>query len=353
MKVAFIFADSEEEYNCSHWRSYLPSTFLRRFEKWDTSMHFIRSINEPETLRELEKADIIFVERVLSSTIFARLDIIRANTGAKIIFDMDDAYKMMEPGSEPYNFWINGLMPEHNGKRVKMDFPPIEQIGWYSKNVDAISSPSKLILDDWKDYNDKLIWLPNYADADLYEMIPFREDGKVVIGWGGGATHYTSWYASGLLTAFRRVYNRHRKDIKLALVTGDKQLAHKLKEFGPETSLSDRLLYPQEIQKFDIALAPVCGEYDRRRSWLKISEYSLSGIPWIGSDLDPYRDYNYPGSILVRNKPADWEEALETMIKNRIEYYNKVKNEGYDLWKKAFSIQENHKFLADQFRKVL
>lgn len=351
MKVVFMYADNEEEYNCTHWRSYLPSTFLQRFAKWDTVMHHIRSIESPETQESLDGADIVFVERLLSSSIFSRLDILRATTGAKIIFDMDDAYKFMEPGSPSYNFWINGIVP--SGKAgTKMSFPPIEQIGWYSKNVDAISSPSKLLLEDWKDFNDRLLWLPNFADADLYTIIPYREKDKVVIGWGGGATHYASWYASGLLTAFRRVYERHKKEIKLSLVTGDKQLAYKLKEFNPDVVRSDRLLYPQEISKFDIALAPVHGEYDRRRSWLKISEYSLSGIPWIGSDLDPYREYNYPGSVLVRNRPKDWEDALEEMIKNRVEYYSKVKNEGYALWKKAFSIQDNHEFLANQFKSV-
>lgn len=350
--VVFIYADSEKEYNCSHWRSYLPSSFLHRYAGWDTVMHSIKSLDDPKTQEDLHSANIVFVERILSSAIFVKLDIIRATTGAKIIFDMDDAYRFMEPGTESYNFWLNGLIPAKKGS-VRMPVPPIEQIGQLSKNVDAISSPSKLILEDWKDYNDNLLWLPNFADADLYDPIPFREDKKIVVGWGGGATHYTSWYASGLLTAFRRVYQRHSKDIQLTLVTGDQTLVHKLKDCNPSSTRSDRLLYPQEISKFDIALAPLCGEYDRRRSWLKIAEYSLSGIPWIASDIDPYRDYNYPGSILVRNKPADWEEALEEMIKSRQEYHTKVKDIGYSKWRQVFSIQENYEFLINQFRKEL
>jgi len=351
MKVLFLYADSEKEYNCTHWRSYLPSSFLTRFAGWETIMYPVKEIINLVDSDIINGTDILFVERLLSHDIFLCLDIIRAKTGAKIIFDMDDSYKNMEYGSQPYDFWINGIIQSNKGK-PRMHYPPIEQIGWYSKNVDAISSPSKLILEDWKEYNDNLLWLPNFADADLYTKIPYRDDDKVTIGWGGGATHYTSWYASGLITALRRIFTSFKGKVSLLLITGDKQLQNKLREFNPKLVHTDRLLYPKEIQNIDIALAPVCGEYDRRRSWLKISEYSLSAIPWVGSDLDPYREYNFPGSILVRNKPADWYDALAEMIENRLKYYSEAQEKGYPLWRKAFAIQENYEFLASQFSSV-
>jgi hypothetical protein len=351
MKVLFLYADSEKEYNCTHWRSYLPSSFLARFAGWETVMYPVKEIINLVDSDIINGTDILFVERLLSHDIFLCLDIIRAKTGAKIIFDMDDSYKNMEYGSQPYDFWINGIVNSNRGKS-RMKYPPIEQVSQYAKNVDAISSPSKLILEDWKDYNDNLLWLPNFADADLYSQIPYREDKKVVIGWGGGGTHYTSWYSSGLITALRRIYDIFKGRVSLLLITRDEQLKYKLKEFRPTCVETDRLLYPKEIQNIDIALAPVSGEYDRRRSWLKISEYSLSGIPWIGSDLDPYREYNFPGSIITRNKPADWYEAIAEMIENRTDYYTKVQKEGYPLWRKAFAIQENHEFLVHQFKSI-
>ena len=349
MKIVFLYADTETEYNCSHWRSYLPSTFLKRFCGFETSLWHVRELETEECKKDLSSANIILIERLLSNSIYVTLDKYRAN-GAKIVFDMDDAYKLMEPASPVYRFWVNGIYPD--GKH-RMTFPPIEQLEWYVKLVDKVSSPSKLILEDWRPYTDSLLWLPNFADADLYSRIPYREEGKVVIGWGGGSTHYTSWYDSGLITAMRRIYTAYKGKIKLALITKDKQLAHKLREFAPTIIESDRLKYPGEIQLLDIALAPLSGPYDRRRSWLKISEYSLSGIPWIATDYEPYRDYNYPGSILVeKNKAAGWEEAIANMIDNRYKYYQAAREEGYKMWKKAFAIQENHEFLKKQFENV-
>lgn len=348
MKIVFGYADTVKEYNCTHWRSYLPSSFLKRFCDIETSMIPLRELDTEESRKELNSADIIFVERLLSSTSFVLFDRQRAR-GAKIIFDMDDSYKHMEPAGESYKFWISGLIPKTN---QRMTFPPIEQLGWYTKLVDAVSSPSKLILQDWSTHANKTIWLPNFADADLYAKIPFREEGKITIGWGGGATHYTSWYDSGLITAYRRIHEKYKKKVELRLVTGDKQLAFKLKEFAPTVIKADRLNYPGEIQKFDIALAPLAGQYDRRRSWLKISEYSLSAIPWIATDYEPYHDYNYPGSILVKNKPKDWEEAIVEMIENRQRYYEDARDIGYYRWRKDFAIQENSEFLKNQFESV-
>lgn len=350
MRVLFLFADGEKEWNSSHWRSYLPSTYLNRFCKVETEILPISSLREPHSIPALEKADVIYIERVMSIQIFSILEQWRAR-GKKVVFDMDDSYKNIPTTAASYNFWVNGEMEKKGYKPLKMEYPPIEQIDWFVKLMDAISSPSKLILEDWKDYNDSRLWIPNYVDADLYEQIPERE-GLITIGWGGGASHYGSWYDSGLMTALRRVYTKYKSKVQILLITKDESLTRKMIDVKPKVVKADRLTYPGEMFNLDIALAPLAGQYDRRRSWLKIAEYAASAIPWIASNYDPYQDYCYPGSILVNNKPAEWENALSEMIENYPKYRQLAK-ESYARWMKDFSIQENHQFLKGQFESVL
>lgn len=352
MNVVFVYADSKEEWNCSNWRSDLPSQYLKKYCGWETSLVAVSDISVPKNARILEKANIIFVERLLTEAIFQKLNPYLMG-GAKMIFDMDDSYENMPPSSLSYQFWISGLRPDPNSKKlIRVDYPPIEQIKWFSKLADAISSPSKLILDDWKDYNDRMLWLPNYLDVERYDRIPFREN-KITIGWGGGASHYPSFYDSGLMAALKRILYNNKDKVELCLITGDQTLTHKLKELHPNVLKSDSQKFPKDVQKIDIALAPLSGAYDRRRSWLKIAEYAVCGIPFIASNYDPYRDYNYPGSLLIeKEKPAIWEYAIQTMIDDHQFYYDKAQ-ESCDQWRKDFTIQENWQFLQSQFESVM
>lgn len=353
MKIVFLYADKPEEWNCSHWRSYLPSTFLKRFSNIDTEMIPLSNISDPISIPVIENADIIFVERLMSNIIFSFLEKWRVK-GKKVIFDMDDSYKNIPIGSGAYDYWVNGSMIKSStNKIITMPYSPIEQLDWYTKLVDAISSPSKLILEDWKNFNEKLIWIPNFVDAELYQRIPkVKPDGKIVIGWGGGATHYLSWYDSGLITALRRIYPKYKKRIQILLITKDAPLAYKLAEFSPTIVRADRLTYPGEMLKLNLALAPVAGQYDRRRSWLKIAEYSACGIPWLASKLDPYNEYEFSGTRLVENKPAAWEEAISRAIEEYDQRFDEMQN-SYQRFMDIFAIQNNHEFLANQFKKVL
>lgn len=352
MKITFLYADKPEEWNCSHWRSYLPSSFLRRFENIETEMIPLGDLTEPISIPVLENTDIIVVERLMSNIIFSYLDKWRTR-GKKVVFDMDDSYKNLPTGAGAYDYWINGFSVD---KKYQMQYPPIEQLDWYTKLVDAVSSPSKLILQDWEKFNETRLWIPNYVDKELYQQIPDKDpDKKLVIGWGGGASHYLSFYDSGFLTALRRIWNdpKYKGKLKFVLITKDEQLAWKMREFRVERIPADRLTYPQELLRLNMAVAPLAGQYDRRRSWLKIAEYTACAIPWVATDSDPYHEHAIPGSsILTENRPALWEGALREMIDN-YPLYQKAMKKDYEKYMKMFSIQENHKFLGDQYKKLL
>jgi len=63
----------------------------------------------------------------------------------------------------------------------------------------------------------------------------------------------------------------------------------------------------------DIGIAPLAGEYDRRRSWVKATEFGLLGLPLVASNLEPYWG---TGALLVRNEPDDWYDLLKDLVAN-------------------------------------
>ena len=74
-------------------------------------------------------------------------------------------------------------------------------------------------------------------------------------------------------------------------------------------------LWPRTVSMFDIGVAPLFGIYDQRRSWIKGIEYALGGVPWIGTEGEPYRDLlDWPVGVQGPETPDFWEEALEDML---------------------------------------
>jgi glycosyltransferase involved in cell wall biosynthesis len=72
------------------------------------------------------------------------------------------------------------------------------------------------------------------------------------------------------------------------------------------------------VRTFDIGVAPLHGPYDQRRSWIKGLEYLLAGVPWVGTQGEPYRDLAGLG-ILIPNSPESWAYAVGQLIKD-LEY---------------------------------
>jgi glycosyltransferase involved in cell wall biosynthesis len=117
---------------------------------------------------------------------------------------------------------------------------------------------------------------------------------------------------------------RQRDNVRI-LIGGLRQLYDTInlpegkKAFVPFVPFED---YPGLINNFDIGLAPLCGSYDSRRSWLKPLEYMTMKIPWIGSDNIAYRELLEYG-CLVKNEPLEWERAITHTI-DRIDTFRKM-----------------------------
>ena len=353
MNILFIESDQAAEYNCSNWRCVVPMRALRRAGHKSNSLR-LEEWNQgtARANKFSQEADLIFVQRNLFNE---TLDTVFywAAKGKKLIADVDDSYKDMteDTGSPSFKFWKKGLMDGNDGKEYRVSPTPLDMLKYGVKLCKGLSSPSKLICKDWEGIT-KTYWFPNYLDLSLYYRKEiYHVPGTVNLGWGGSMTHLVSWEKSGAAAAVSQIINE-KPNVNIVLL-GDPRCERFFK-VKPKNRLTQGWL-PQPtfaggLSAFDIGLIPLYGEYDRRRSWIKTAEFSVMGIPWIGTDAEPTQDINT--GLRVKNTPEDWYNALKFYIEN-IEVMQDVASKNMEAAKEQFDIDRHVGTLVELFARII
>jgi glycosyltransferase involved in cell wall biosynthesis len=322
VKVLFVESDEVQEYNCSMWRCVVPSRGLLKAGVQSVVMH-LRDwvLRGPEATELTEAADIIFVQRNTFGSVLETLLYWR-DKGKLLVVDIDDAYEYMteNTGSPSYEFWINNRVEAEQGKYQQIHPKPLEQLKWGIEICGNFSSPSKLLCEDWKDHA-RTYWFPNYIDGSIYKRREvYRPIDKIYIAWGGSATHLVSWTGSGLSAACKQIMTEF-PNVDL-LLFGDPRV-QKFVDMSPGRKSALGWIpgaqFATKMCMADIGVVPLFGEYDRRRSWIKSLEYTILGVPWIGSAAEPNQDIIVSSGVLTKNTAADWYEALKYYIVNLAE----------------------------------
>lgn len=326
MNILFIYADNEREWNTSQWRCVNPANAINAYDSPDEAKTiFYQSLFRDQSVADLVRwADLVVFERLVIGIQIERIIDMQA-IGKIIVADLDDGYHYMPQSVGPYRFWHEGyVMVERDGKQeeVKLTVPPVEQLVWGVKFCNALTSPSKLILDDWKKYNKNIYLMPNYIPTEMY--LPSKRgartqeerDGRFIIGWGGSWSHLESWKESAIIPAIRTILNKHQHVI-LRIAGGDARVIEAINMPGRVfstgwTSLKD---WSGVLAEYDLGLIPLYGKYDDRRSWIKTLEYTLMGIPWIGTKMTPTEELKNYGTR-IKNTESAWINAIEDAIVN-------------------------------------
>jgi len=342
MNILMIDADKPHEHNCAQWRVYVPYRALRAAGVPVRVIDDRSWVNRtPEAVKLTEWADIVFFMRnMFFAEPLATAAYWRAK-GKPIVVDLDDGYAQMteSTGSPSWNFWQNGLMKDANGKDMRIYPIPLIWLQWGIKLVGAVSSPSLVIVDDWKAWAHSY-WIPNYYDPALYlRHDNYKEPGSLYLGWGGSATHLASWFEGDGLGGGMAIKRLMKENPKLMLAIGGDPRVHKgLTErtaegkkwnIPPARKLAlgwkPHAMWSDSLSIFDIGIIPLSGEYDRRRSFIKTLEFTLMSIPWVGTNTDPNWIIKSSSGILVENDENHWYLALTEMIKNYPDYLAEAK----------------------------
>lgn len=395
MHIVYLYADSEMEWNCSHWRCHLLSNAINAAHEANpkafpatASMYLLQSalqLDHPRVQSQLGVADIIVFQRnVIVEEVWNAMDYWRA-LGKTVVVDLDDHYPNIPASNPAFNYWIANVLA--------MDPNPVARLTEGLKRADALISPSNVILNDWKDVVPGY-WWPNYPSLKDYEAIKPKRGGpdmvfdydvsdpkkpkligkpredsenKIFIGWGGSISHVDSFVYSGVVEGLRMVLEE-LPNVYFKFCGHEARLNYLFDKLPKDKMVRQIGVlprdWPQVVSSFDIGLAPLdlreaddntgggntSFSYDERRSWLKLVEYISAGVPFVATDAAPYRPLKRFGK-LVANTPQAWYEALKTVAQGLTWFREDADKTRAEALKK-YTIENNARGLVDLYEKI-
>ena len=356
MIVTYVYADTKEEWNCAEWRCSVPARAINRTGTHKAYMIDIESfVKRSDAIDQIcAESDIIVIQRNLFGPVLATIQHWKAYEKT-VIVDFDDAYDLMPAAVKNYEFWIEGVQKRRGlDNRVvaqKIDPPPLTQFKWGLRLVDAATTPSTRLAEDWRSFT-SIYNVPNYIELDRYIDVKPEAHDWITIGWGGSLTHLQSFKDSGVLSALRRVCLQ-RPNVRVMICSDIRiyealNIPEEQKTFNPWVAAVD---WPSQLAQFDIGIAPLAGAYDQRRSWVKALEYLVMRIPWVASDGPPYHQMRSYG-WLVNNTPNAWERILLDMVDHIDDYKAEAAGEPY-LYGIGQGIDENIEKVLSTYSTII
>jgi hypothetical protein len=348
MNILHIVSDGQSEYNSAKWRSDIPGDALRAAGHNTYFLGIKHWLKDTDIGRYVAaKSDVIVIQRVMVNESLAQAKKWREK-GKIVILDWDDHYHSVEKTNPAYDFWRDGNVQVSAGYvsyKTKIGYDPLKK---FEEGIDICSAgtvPSTVMVNDYSHYGN-VFYLPNYINPEPYQAIKrHNHNGEIWIGWGGSLGHLESFEGSGIAEALRLVLQEH-KNVRFLLI-GDKRIAESIMLpagkviFRPYVAYQD---WPEMLAQFDIAIAPLYGAFDKRRSFLKAVESSVSRIPLIATGDKKYPVYQEffgsPAHIYIpseEEKPDKehrirlWRNSINAVIANIDHYREKAAGESYEL----------------------
>jgi hypothetical protein len=355
VNILFVEADESHELSTSVWLARIPSAALNRTGKVQSRvMHRNQFLRDPVD----SGWDIIIFERLLMAPFIDKIREYQA-AGVKVIARFDDAYHLMPGYIASFDFWKKSLIGIKSERdklvQARMDVSALKQFRDGLKICDAVSTPSRLLCEDYRSAAKKMFYVPNYADlGNPAWTAPKPKHDGIIIGWGGGGTHKQSIRDSSILPALEIICRKY-PEVKLMICGNERWVKETLMKRVPEEQLIFRDWVPNEewplvVANFDIGLAPLAGSYDDRRSWVKVLDYTILGVPWVASDRPPYKSVQ--GGIKIHNKRKNWLRAIRTLL-DKPSTYQRLSETGLRLSRAYAGIQNHINVYLNMFDKVL
>jgi glycosyltransferase involved in cell wall biosynthesis len=348
--------ESGDDCNCSEWNCISPSNAINRTKNNKAEILYINDFvaNTAYSQKICGEADIIVVERNLFGDTLTMIQYWKGRNKT-VLAIFDDGYHIMHPQNISYGFWMDGELKRQNDAGQievhKLVPHPMTQFKWGLKMVKGVQVPSQKLADDWSSIS-KTYYVHNYLEADRYQNVePMHKRDEKVIGWCGSLSHHSSFTDSGVLDALRRIA-RKRSDV-FFLISGDQRLYEMLetkkKMFQP---FVPREQWTSLVKSLDIGLAPLSGEFDKCRSWIKALEYMALKIPWIGTDYPTYTDIKEFG-FMVNNGMYNWENAINEVLDHYPDYKKLADNQAYEFAMEQTSDKNIEKVTLRLYEKLI
>jgi len=298
MQALFLYADRlptpdhPGELNTSRFRCWIPEKYLSKAGQSIELRHI------DEAFREQSVPDVVLAERKVSSDL---IDFLRRMGAKRIIITFDDNYRLIPNVSSAHTYWKQpGRLADFSKALSK---------------ADRVIVPSQQLLYDFIKDNRSIQIVENFHDPEDWSFTGnLRQSSRILIGYGGSLQHIATFQKLNMAQAIQQVLDL-RENVFFQS-TGLEIVKHRRAE--TLNWLPTLREWNQRVASFDIGIAPLAGEYDMRRSRLRLTEYGLARVPFVASSLGSYVYGSNEGGLWVRNNDSqrNWTDTILKLVDN-------------------------------------
>jgi hypothetical protein len=312
--------------------------------------------NTPEAQAACQQANLLVIHRHLYGAAMRTILMWKAR-GKKVLVDFDEAVDLITPDMPAYSFWQEGRVDrEHHSPVLFEEEPvrpiPLDQFSYGLKALDGATVPSLRLADDWSS-SVRTYFLPDYLNIDQYLVQRPGHNGHIHIGVSGKAGSFTNLERSGLISALEDI-SLQRDEVVVHFFEMEQHAIKKTRIPPAQCQVHNAIQayhWPLYLANLDIGIACAEGKYAMRASKLPILEYSVMKIPWLASNLIPFREMDHYG-WLVPNTGQQWTWAILEVIDHLGAYQAEANGEPF-LYGISQDVYENVEKILAVYESIL
>ena len=224
--------------------------------------------------------------------------------GKRIVVEFDDDYIHIPPGSK--QLLADVRRPDQARSKIEI-----------ARLADVITVSTPELIPIYKRFCDNVVVLPNCIDIADYPK-PKKKGKRLTIGWAGAQE--LGNFSLVASTLKQMVEDFSHVDIAI----GGDRAAYELlkvdearKTYLPPVPIEE---FPKMIGNFDIALIPLKeSAFNAGKSELKGLQYGAMSVPFLASDVPPYRRYSKMAGTneFLIEKEKHWLPRLRNLVVDR------------------------------------
>jgi hypothetical protein len=305
---------------CGHYRLYYPF----QVNKWAV------------TDRAIMDADVIVAQRVVDPVPTRCFQQVVADPSKVAVLELDDnlfAPDLVHP--------TRGHFEDQANQRRLINNLETAQL------VTVSTEPLANVA---RQYTDRVVVLENYI-PELLLHIERPVNDRIVIGWGGSATHVRCF--GEVARPLKRILQKYGDRVEFHCLGND--YTHRVASVRGRTRFTgwvdDVWSYYDHID-FDISLAPLhMSLFNESRSDLRLKEMAALGVPTIASNVGPYEKSMQEGCPAIPVEThKEWERALVDLIEDT--EHRKQLSDQARAWAAPLTIEANAQRWRDTYEQV-